>query len=608
MPEPQNDEQLLSRITALTNSGKKEHEQRVKRYDSSYDVWRVKDNDRRDLPDWRSRIRVPYAQSSIDTALVNVVSGIPRCIVKPRRPQDVLSARAMQQAMDYFTAEAHLAEPQVLFAQQGLIFGVTVAKNSWAYRESEKMIRTWVPDGQGGMVEKVEPQNLVLRDGPDFCPWNVYHTWWDPNGRDVDSCAYIVLRSYMTKDQLLRKQEQSYQNPDGSVTTEGLYKNLDKLFELGASEKPHQTAQESFLGNQDFKRKDAFEIWEVWEDDRVTVIGNRQVVIRSKPNPYWHGCKPIVIAQTRPDLFEMQGVAETELLRDIQRAQHTMQNMTIDHLHLSVMAGFTYRAGQVIDPNMLTLRPGFRWPVTDHDDVRAVQMPQLDPNVWNQLQRNLGDMERVTGISAYVGGADSSTVDQTTATGVTALQSAANTLLRFKARQLHDKGFQRTFEQWGEMACQFMSDGIWTEIVGKDLIAKITQAEGQVEPGETPDHAWWYVTPQECVGHYKWNLEGSEESLSRQQTRSEALALANALAPYVQLGVVNARGLIERIATAFDIQDPDSLVQQPQQQAPAAPFQQNGNQLPQASPQLGLPNGTPLPLPVQGAIGAFGRG
>ena len=589
------DEQILARVKALIKPGTDEQQTRVKRYDQSYEVWRVKDQKRTGLPDWRSRVRVPYAQSSIDTALVNVVSGIPRCLVKPRRPQDVLSARAMQQAMDYFVAEAHLAEPQVLFAQQGLIFGVTVAKNYWDYDEQEKMIRAYDPAGN---EKPPVAQKLITRDGPCFEPWNVYDCWWDPDARDVDSARYVVLRSYKTKDDLQQREYEEAENPDGTVSSSGLYRNLDKLFELGTGPKRPDTAQETQLGNAAQKRKGAFELWEVWEDDRITVIGNGQIVLRSDPNPYWHGCKPIVIAQTRPDLFEMQGVAETELLRDIQSALWTLQNMTIDHLHMTVMAGFTYRAGQVIDPNLLQLRPNFRWPVSDHQDIQAVQMPALDPNVFTERQRLLGDMERTTGISAYVGGADNSTVDQTTATGVTALQSAANTLLRFKARQIHDKGFQRTFEQWGELACQFMSEPIWTEIAGKDLIAKIKAAGVQVEDGIDENQGWWQVTPQECVGHYKYQLEGSEESLSRQQARTEAVALLNAFAPYVQLGVVNPRALVERVAMAYDITDPDSLLQPQQQTPPAAP---NG-QLPQGPQFSPLQNGQQLPLPAQQAI------
>src|SRR4029079_9711842 len=106
---------------------------------------------------------------------------------------------------------------------------------------------------------------------------------------------------------------------------------------------------------------------------------------------------PIVIAQTRPDLFEMQGIPETDLLADIQAASQTLQNMTIDSLHMTVMVGATYREGSVVDPDMLALRPNFRWAVQDHDDVRPFQMPQLDRNVYEERNRLLADMERVTG-------------------------------------------------------------------------------------------------------------------------------------------------------------------------------------------------------------------
>jgi hypothetical protein len=72
--------------------------------------------------------------------------------------------------------------------------------------------------------------------------------------------------------------------------------------------------------------KDKFLIEEIWTDDQLVVIGNGQVLLRRQPNPYWHGKKPIVIAQTRPDLFEMVGVSETELVDDLQQALHTSEH------------------------------------------------------------------------------------------------------------------------------------------------------------------------------------------------------------------------------------------------------------------------------------------
>jgi hypothetical protein len=179
----------------------------------------------------------------------------------------------------------------------------------------------------------------------------------------------------------------------------------------------------------------------------------------------------------------------------------------------------------------------------------------------------LSDMQLVTGINPYVSGADLQTVDQNTATGVTALQEVASRLLRFKASQFQYKGYQRAFEMWGDMIQQFLDRDIWTKITGPD---------GQ--------ETWHQVSPADLAGHFDYQLEGSEESLSRQQERGEALALLNAFAPLAQLGFVNFKPILERVALAYDFPNPESLFLPPGTQPAAAPTaeqidqsQQNGN-------------------------------
>jgi hypothetical protein len=140
-----------------------------------------------------------------------------------------------------------------------------------------------------------------------------------------------------------------------------------------------------------------------------------------------------VIAQTRPDLFEMVGVSETEVVDDLQQALHTVENMRFDNLHLTVMRGITYREGGVTDPNMLELRPRFKWPVSDHDDIRPFEVQPLPPEAYEEENALLARMQLITGINPYISGADLQSVDQNTATGVTALQEVASRLLRFKA-------------------------------------------------------------------------------------------------------------------------------------------------------------------------------
>src|SRR6266542_2612036 len=251
------DDPLVQQVLNRTKTGEDLHDRLVREYDRSYDTYRAKRKRAPNKPAWESDLRVPYAQQIIDTELVNLVGGKPRPVVKPRRPGDERAAEAMQIALDYFTARDHLAEKQVPFTQQGLIYGGTLAKNQWAYREGVRHSNHFVDDpfsGQRSRFEKSE--KIILRDGPTFEPWDIYDAWWEPNARDVESAAYFVLRSWLTADEV-RGYAHSDSNPYG------IFQNVDELFKTGTRMIPTMTAQERYIGGKGERRKDRFEILEI---------------------------------------------------------------------------------------------------------------------------------------------------------------------------------------------------------------------------------------------------------------------------------------------------------------------------------------------------------
>ena len=555
----------VAELQNLTRRGLSEHNARCRRYNDAYNVWRGVSSPTRSEP-WQSKLRPKYGMQVIDTAMVNIVGGKPRCIVRPRGPEHEAAAKGMQKVMDYYVAEDHLVEKLPVFVQSGLIFGPAIAKNHWVYQTCTKPLRRKVMiDGQPVMVQ-TEPQTYVEKDGPTFEPWDVYNAWWDPDARDVDSAAYVVLRSYVSKTELL----QLARNEDNNT---GIYWNVPDLLKAGTKSSPDSTSQEQ--RNQGEKNKDKFELWEIWRETpeglRLTVLGNQTVILRDEVSPYWHGKKPIVVAQVRPDLFEMTGIAETELVDHLQQALWTVQNMRFDNMHLTVQRGITYREGGVTDPNALVLKPRFKWPVQDHDDIQFQAPPPLPPEAYQEEEALLGRMQLVTGINPYVSGSDMQAADQNTATGITALQEVASRLLRFKGAQIQQKGLQRTYEQWSEMIQQ-LSD--------RDIPLKI---EG---PGN--EYTWETYTPEDIIGSFEITLEGSEESLSRQQERQEALGLLNAIAPLAQM--IDIRPILERVASAYNFPNPQALLQPATQgPPPAAP----GPQAPSPAGQT-LQNGNPV--------------
>lgn len=563
----------VQELLTETKPGRDEHDVRVRGYDKAYDVYRATTPTPAGRPTWQSKLRVKYGMQVIDTAMVNLAQGKPRCKVMPRSPDYEESAKKFQLAIDYYTAQAHLQDQVPATVQQALIFGVTVGKNHWLYKKGQQPGRDWPTNP---FTQEVYPQDvtrdIVYYDGPFFEPWDINDAWWDPNGRSVDDAEYVALRSYATKSELEQKQ------------ADGIYQNVEELLRTGTTPRS-ASAQERLAGGDQNLRKGRFEIVEYWRDRSLTVVGNQQILMRKIENPHWHGKKPVVIASCRPDLFKISGIPETELVRDLQDALHTIENMRMDNLHMTVMRGLTYREGGIQDPNLLVLMPRFKWGVTDHDDIRMIDMPPLPPEAYREEEALLARLQYVTGITPYVSGAGTNNIDQNTATGISILSSAAGALLQFKRQQIHFGIWQRTFEQWGADIQQFMTEPVWIRLMG---------AGGS--------YTFEHVHPQDVAGEYEYVLEGTEESLSRQQERQEALGLLQALAPIMGLGIVNPKPILERVAAAFGFDNPEELFAVHQQAPPAAPFPPQNGQVPTPPGGQQLVHGGMLPLPVHQAV------
>ena len=234
------------------------------------------------------------------------------------------------------------------------------------------------------------------------------------------------------------------------------------------------------------------------------------------------------------------------------------------------MRGLTYREGGVPDPNMLVLRPRYPLGRLRPRQREIPAPPPLPPEAYEEEHSLLSQMETVTGISPYVSGNVPTSVSHTTATSVSLLQQAATRLLQFKATMLNNLCWQRVFEHWGADTQQFMTEPVWARIVhGNDV---------HFEKAE----------PWQVAGEYDYQLVGADEQTSKEQERQQSLQLLQALAPFAQM--LNWKPLVERVAAAYDIPDPESLLASPQAQPQAAPSPQNGAG-PNGGSQIQLPPG-----------------
>ena len=546
--------QVVKETLNQINPGWLEHQDRVRRFNRAYDVYRGQVRESRTLKNWQTRLYVKYGMQVIDQAIANMIQGQPKAECTPRRQQDELASKAMEILLGYYADQDHLAEKEEVVIKQALIYGVSPAKNSWYYKEADKTVgyQSQIDPETGQTVWRKTRSKIIECDRPCFTPWDAYDVWWDPHARNVDSASYVVLRDYLTKEEL---QQRQYNEMDGT----GTYKNLSLLFSKGPGEEPDSTSQNEIMKVQD-KYKDRFEILEVWKDNKLTVLGNRQVMLYDGEKPFWMAGKPVVIGSSRPDMFRIEGISETELVDHLQQALHMVTNLRMDNLKFTVNRGATYRDG-MNDPTRLVMRPAFLWPVNDHDDIHFHDQPALPPEAYQEEETLLGRLQYVTGITPYITGASGTGMDQKTATGVSLLQESASRLLTFKANQIRMNVWQRTFEQWADLTRQFLTDEQDIRIMG---------------PGNT--YTWVKFGPEMVYGDFDVRIQAGDESLSRQQERAEAIALLNALAPYAQAGLVDLHPLLEKVAQSYDMKDVSALL--PAQKPPAAPQLPPGNQAP----------------------------
>jgi len=534
-------EQIVERALNQTQPGVQEHRFRKTRFDEAYGVWRgltsAAEQRRRAAKqdDGVSRLRVKYGMQVIDQALVNLVQGVPRAKVTPRVPDAEHKAEAAEKLLGYYGDLDHLAEKEPVICQQALIYGISPCKNHWLYCE----------DQQGNVTD----------DRPTMEPWDAYSIWWDPVASTVDECAYVVLESWKTKPEL----EQGRFNEDDGT---GQWRNLDLLYQSGDGPEKPQSLQDRVTPQPQGAYRGRFQLWEVWrrtaEGVRQTVIGNQKILLRDGPSPYRMYGYPITISNSRPDLFKIEGISESELVDHLQQAMWTVENLRMEQMKTTVMRAMSIRA-TVPDPDSIVLRPNARWLVNDHDDVMFHASQPLPPEAYTETQDMLSRLQYVTGINAYVSGASGNTsgVDQNTATGVSLLTQSASRLLTFKARQISERTWQRGFEQWYSLAQQF---------VKRPMLARVTG------PGDTID--WVPVTPEDLSMPFDIRVEAGEDSALTSQQQASAIGLLNALAPFVQF--INVPVLIERVGKAFGIPDPKTLIAPPQPPPVAAPTA-NGN-------------------------------
>lgn len=212
-------------------------------------------------------------------------------------------------------------------------------------------------------------------------------------------------------------------------------------------------------------------------------------------------------------------------------------------------------------------------PLTD----LIVPVPQvpMGAELYNYSQQIMQDMQFVSGVSEYARGAMPSI--RRTATEAAMIQDASNARAEEKRVTV-----ERFITQISRKLMQLMQ-----QFTTGDQVARINGRNGEVY--------WLEFTREDIQGEFDFIVEaGSTQPYSDTAKRQEAVAMAQVLMPFAQLGVIDPSVLARHLLQKFGVKNPETFMGAGLMQAPPMGGGPEGSE-PGGEPGL---NGEQLPPQV----------
>lgn len=589
-------EATVGRCIRAFEDDKKTHDTFVTTADRRYRSFRGILEKRSNASAWTSKQHPAYVFQSVETMLANLIDPSPKWKL---RAQPMMSdpaeinrhmkgAQANELLLNHQLAVDKFPEKQRTFDLQGLITGLTVAKQHWVYKEgTRKSLRSYeepLYDNFGNQIGSLpriieDESPSVLRNNPTSEVVDVRDFIWHEGAISLARCQRVTHRVWYSKSELQELVSSGVYGPDAGG------RPFEELSDTNSLSSELYTREQDLFEVE--RSKDQIEVLECWIDGGKTVvsIANRRLLLASRDNPFWFDHLehpyPFVVCSGSPDLFRIPGISEVELMEELQEMLWTTINQRLDNLQLLNNA-IVLVAEDTEDPDAFEWAPGERWlvPRPVQDTVQTLKVDPTAATISMSAEALLkGDLQNITGGMPFLSGTDTSNVDQQTATGVSIITSLAQKRLAAK-KQNYVWAKARIGEQWLALNQQFIRTERLVPIIGMDGA-----------------QAFERIGPDIIAGDYVIQTEMMDDSLLRSERRAEAQAkLQVAVSSVGQFAAtqqpLNLRAFMEDYLDAFNVQDKDRYFSS---QGPIMPPGAPGQPGPPQAPETPGPGGITAP-------------
>lgn len=443
------------------------------------------------------------------------------------------------------------------FVTSMLIFPAAFLSIGWRYEQADIKRKTKVPivDRMGSYTGKwkwdIVESTETIWDDNEIANVDFFDFWGDPDNPDLDDARGVFHREFITIGELENKLKLLEKVDDGIIYPINLsdinaYTNQE---EKGRNRRLSAVGITSF-GQDPFKNssskemndKQEVELLHYWEDDRHTILLNRNTVIYDGANPYWRHRKiPFIKANFERITGEFYGLSAVDIIKPMQDEMNTMHNQRMDNVSLLINRMWKKLRGTDIDENDLISRAGGVVEVDNMEDLQPIEMPDIPQSAFISEEKLGMEIQRALGTPANIRGAQSS--DDQTATEASITAQAAQTRFGTKISIFQDKGIKRMAMMMDLNNQQFICD----------------ERAARVDPEDR--NSWQSIKPDDLIGEFDYRpATSSVEAAANKELRREQLSQIIGFLMQAQVPFVNYQKLIKQWLQEFDIDNPEKFL------------------------------------------------
>jgi len=423
---------------------------------------------------YMARLFIPYSFVSVETTLPRMVEAIfgsdPIVALKPQEEEDIEKAESNGKLLNWQYKRMNYLETYMLSVKDGLITGNTINKVDWKKEEryKKRMATEMVSDldefGNPINEKKVpiydengkpvkEKYKVTLYDDPYIYLVSPYNLLIDPGAdpQDPIQTAEAVIFITNTTVSKIKEKEEAGIYKKGSTSK---VKQVQGSIDYNEGEDRLRSVDVQPYDRKEDKHSERVLIYEYWENDRLIVVAEEQVILRDEENPNNHCRKPFTLARICPVSNEIYGIGMMEMVESLQHELNDTRNLRIDNIKLALNKMFVVAEDADIDYENLINEPGGVVVSTYIDGIKELTTSDVTQSSFADARDIAEDIQRTHGIHDPALGKPTS---RETATGVLSLQEAANMRFQLMIR-IFGKLIKKNTELMDELNQQHITD------------------------------------------------------------------------------------------------------------------------------------------------------